>query len=215
MNIYTNTHSLFDYIGGNQQSHDQLSKLANNNGKDITSAFKSLDQGMVQGKFDETLKLMESGQINLSIDKIKNYLGFNQEQLGRELRQLAQRFDLPNDIKLSLDGDKVKVVGDSQKHTELQHYLDKDGRLNKLIRQTGKLSQFVEWGNAKNEAATFKQQGMEEDKLVSFLKDARQVLHNSQQLSFSSNQVKLSSSGHTQGLVEKITGKEKESTTAP
>ena len=45
--------------------------------------------------------------------------------------------------------------------------------LNSLVQQTGKLSQFVIWEQAKKQSAEYKSEDMPEEQLVDFLKDAR------------------------------------------
>ena len=73
------------------------------------------------------------------------------------------------------------VEGRSDNTKALQQYLDKGIQFSALVQQTAKLSQFVEWGQAKDvaaqyQAAQYQAEDMPEEQLVGFLKDASLIM---------------------------------------
>jgi hypothetical protein len=204
MEINNKALSLFNYIGDNNKSNDVLQTLAKSNNKDIGGGLDVLENGLKKGQFEETLKLLEKGEIDIDLNLVGNYFEFNQQKLDREITQLAKNFDLSSEITVTLQDGKLVVDGDPNNAKALQQYLDKDIRLNKLVQQTGKLSQFVEWGEAKQQAAQYKSDDMPEEQLVDFLKDARLVVTQNNQFIMSENGSGFYSQGHTQYLTDNI-----------
>jgi hypothetical protein len=204
MEINNKALSLFNYIGDNNKSNDVLQTLAKSNNKDIGGGLDVLENGLKKGQFEETLKLLEKGEIDIDLNLVGNYFEFNQQKLDREITQLAKNFDLSSEITVTLQDGKLVVDGDPNNAKALQQYLDKDIRLNKLVQQTGKLSQFVEWGEAKQQAAQYKSDDMPEEQLVDFLKDARLVVTQNNQFIMSEKGSGFYSQGHTQYLTENI-----------
>ena len=204
MEINNKALSLFNYIGDYNKSNDVLQTLAKNNNKDIGGGLDVLENGLNKGQFEETLKLLEKGEIDIDLNLVGNYFQFNQQKLDREITQLAKNFDLSSEIAVTLQDGKLVVDGDSNNAKALQQYLDKDIRLNTLVQQTGKLSQFVEWGEAKQQAAEYKSEDMPQEQLVDFLKDARLVVTQNNQLIMSEKGSGFYSQGHTQYLTDNI-----------
>ena len=204
MEINNKALSLFNYIGDYNKSNDVLQTLAKNNNKDIGGGLDVLENGLNKGQFEETLKLLEKGEIDIDLNLVCNYFQFNQQKLDREITQLAKNFDLSSEIAVTLQDGKLVVDGDSNNAKALQQYLDKDIRLNTLVQQTGKLSQFVEWGEAKQQAAEYKSEDMPQEQLVDFLKDARLVVTQNNQLIMSEKGSGFYSQGHTQYLTDNI-----------
>jgi hypothetical protein len=204
MEINNKALSLFNYIGDNNKSNDVLQTLAKSNNKDIGGGLDVLENGLKKGQFEETLKLLEKGEIDIDLNLVGNYFEFNQQKLDREITQLAKNFDLSSEITVTLQDGKLVVDGDPNNAKALQQYLDKDIRLNKLVQQTGKLSQFVEWGEAKQQAAQYKSDDMPEEQLVDFLKDARLVVTQNNQFIMSEKGSGFYSQGHTQYLTDNI-----------
>jgi hypothetical protein len=204
MEINNKALSLFNYIGDNNKSNDVLQTLAKSNNKDIGGGLDVLENGLKKGQFEETLMLLEKGEIDIDLNLVGNYFEFNQQKLDREITQLAKNFDLSSEITVTLQDGKLVVDGDPNNAKALQQYLDKDIRLNKLVQQTGKLSQFVEWGEAKQQAAQYKSDDMPEEQLVDFLKDARLVVTQNNQFIMSEKGSGFYSQGHTQYLTDNI-----------
>ncbi|MFT6991271.1 MAG: hypothetical protein ACJASL_003258 [Paraglaciecola sp.] len=203
MEINNKALSLFNYIGDNNKSNDVLQTLAKSNDKDIGAGLDVLETGLNKGKFEETLKLIEKGEIDVDLNLVDNYYQFNQQRLNREMTQLAKNFDLSPEVTVTLQENKLVLEGDSKNSKSLQQYLDKDIRLNTLVQQTGKLSQFVEWGEAKQQAAQFKSEDMPEEQLLDFLKDARSVVTQNNQFIMSEKGSAFSSQGYTKFLIDK------------
>ena len=201
--------SLFNFIGDNHKSNDILQGLAKSNDKNIGAGLDVLESGLNNGQFEETLKLLEKGEIDVDLNLVGNYFQFNQQKLEREISQLAKTFDLASEVSLTLQDGKLLVEGDSKDAKSLQQYLDKDTRLNSLVQQTGKLSQFLEWGEAKAQAAQYKSEDMSEEQLVDFLKDARLVVTQNNQFIMSEKGSGFYSQGHTQYLVDNISQDDK------
>ncbi|MFT5838004.1 MAG: hypothetical protein ACI9UT_000495 [Flavobacteriales bacterium] len=204
MEINNKALSLFNYIGDYNKSNDVLQTLAKTNNKDIGGGLDVLENGLNKGQFEETLKLLEKGEIDIDLNLVDNYFQFNQQKLDREITQLAKNFDLSSDIAVTLQDGKLVVDGDSNNVKALQEYLDKDIRLNSLVQQTGKLSQFVEWGEAKQQAAEYKSEDMPQEQIVDFLKDARLVVTQNNQFIMSEKSSGFYSQGHTQYLTDNI-----------
>ncbi|MEP0357045.1 hypothetical protein [Paraglaciecola sp.] len=204
MEITNNALSLFNYIGNSNNSSGSLESLANNARKEISHGIGVLESGLNTGAFEETFELIENGEIDVDLNHVENYYQFNQQKLDREVTQLATSFDLGSEVVVSLTDGELVVEGDSDNIEALQHYLDKDTRLNALIQQTAKLSEFVEWGEAKNQAAEYKENGMSEESIVAFLQDARSVMNHDNKFVLADIGSTFYSRGHTQSLVDNI-----------
>jgi hypothetical protein len=204
MEITSNTLSLFNYIGDSEKSNEVLQGLANNTNKDVSAGLDVLESGLNNGKFEETLELMEKGEIDIDLNLVENYYQFNQQKLDREVAQLARNFDLGTETAVTLQDGKLVVERDSDNAIALQNYLDKDTRLSALVQQTAKLQQFVEWGQAKEQAAVYQSEDMPEDQLVEFLKEARLVMTEDNQFLMSNKGSAFYSQGHTQSIIDKI-----------
>lgn len=203
MEINNKPLSLFNYINGNNKSNEVLQSLAKSNDRDVGAGLDVLENGLNKGQFEETLKLLEKGEIDIDLNLVGNYQQFNQQKLDREISQLAKNFDLSSEVTATLQENKLVLRGDGKNVKALQQYLDKDIRLNTLVQQTGKLSQFVEWGEAKQQAAEFKSEDMPEGQLLDFLKDARAVVTQNNQFIMSDKGSAFSSQGYTKFLIDK------------
>ena len=205
MQITSNPLSLFSYIGdNNNKADDVLQDLAKGNKKDVSGGLDVLESGLNRGAFEETLQLLEKGEIDIDLNLVENYYQFNQQKLNREVAHLAENFDLGSDVRVTIQDGALLVAGESDNSKALQQYLDKDNRLSTLVKQTAKLSQFVEWGQAKEQAAKYKSEDMPEAQLVDFLKDARLVVTQSNQFIMSEMGSTFYSQGHTQRLIDKL-----------
>ena len=159
---------------------------------------------MSRGAFEENLQLLEKGEIDIDLYLVENYQQFNQQKLNREITQLAKSFDLGSEVVVSIQNGELLVAGESVNAKVIQQYLNKDTRLNTLVQQTAKLSQFVEWGQAKEQAAAYQSEGMPEEQLVDFLKNARLVVTQGNEFYMSDKGSAFYSQGHTQSIVEKV-----------
>ncbi|AGH43876.1 hypothetical protein [Paraglaciecola psychrophila] len=202
MQITSNPLSLFSYIGDNNKADDVLQDLAKGNKKDVSGGLDVLESGLNRGAFEETLQLFEKGEVDIDLNLVKNYYKFNQEKLNREVAHLAENFDLGSEVRVTIQDGALLVAGEADNSKALQQYIDKDNRLSTLIQQTAKLSQFVEWGQAKQQAAIYKSEDMPEAQLVDFLKDARLVVTQSNHFIMSEMGSTFYSQGHTQRLID-------------
>ena len=203
MEINNKSLSLFNYISDTNKSNEVLQTLAKSNDRDVGAGLQVLENGLDKGQFEETLKLLEKDEIDIDLNLVGNYQQFNQQKLDREISQLAKSFDLSSEVTATLQENKLVLEGDNKNVKALQQYLDKDIRLNTLVQQTGKLSQFVEWGEAKQQAAQFKSEDMPEEQLLDFLKDARSVVTQNNQFIMSEKGSAFSSQGYTKFLIDK------------
>jgi hypothetical protein len=205
MQITSNSPSLLSYIGENNiKSNDVLRGIAKDNNKDVGGGIDVLESGLNKGAFEETLQLMNKGEIDIDLKLVENYYQFNQQKLNRDVAQLAGNFELGSAVTVKLEGEELLVEGESDNAKALQKYFDKDNGLSVLVQQTAKLSQFVEWGQAKEQAAEYKSDDMPEAKLLDFLKDARLVVTQSNQFIMSDKGSAFYSQGHTQYLIDKM-----------
>ena len=145
---------------------------------------------------------MKSGEIDIDINQVENYYQFNLQRLKQEVAQLAKKFDLESEIVITLHQTGLVVEGRSDNTKALQQYLDKDIQFSALVQQTAKLSQFVEWGQAKDVAAQYQAEDMPEEQLVGFLKDARLIMSQVNQFIMSDLGSTFYSKGHTQQLID-------------
>jgi hypothetical protein len=206
MEITSNPLSLFSYIGDNKSHADEvLENLAQGSSKNVGGGLEVLESGLRRDAFEETLQLMEKGEIDIDLNLVENYLQFNQQRLNIEVAQLAKSFDLSDEVVISIQNGELLVEGESDNSKALQQYLNRDTRLNTLVQQTAKLSQFVEWGLAKEQAAVYQAEDMPEEQLVDFLKDARLVVTQGNEFYMSEKGSAFYSQGHTQFLIDKVT----------
>lgn len=204
MEIGSNPLSLFNYIGNNDKSNEVLQSFAKNTQKDISGGLEVLSSGLNKGQFEETLELMEKGEIDIDLKLVENYYQFNQQKLDREVAELAKNFDLGAEIAVTLQDSLLVVEGDSDNSKALQQYLDKDTRLSGLMQQSAKLSQLLEWGQAKELAAAYQSADMPEEQIVDFLKDARLVMTLENQFLMSNKGSTFYSQGYTGYLADKF-----------
>ncbi|MDO6692877.1 hypothetical protein Q4574_06250 [Aliiglaciecola sp. 3_MG-2023] len=208
MQINTQPLSLFDYLDNQTQGNQDLENIANTAKQDIKSGLAVLDSGLANQEFEETLRLLEKGEIDLDLNTVENYYQFNQNRLNQEIEQLFAQFDSVDNLQISIENERLTVTGDEQSAESLQKYLDRDSRLNSLVKQTSTLSQFVEWGKAKEQAAVYQEENMPEETLVDYLKEAREVVNNSNELVISSKGGYFTSHGQTDVLTKKYSESE-------
>lgn len=196
--------SLFDYIGDDTKSTSILDDLANKQTQNIAGSIQAVDSGLSLGQFESTLQKIESGEIELNSDALQNYFQFNKDRLTSGFENLADTYHVNSETQLSIEEGKVLVSGDTKSSEQLQQYLDKDQRLNKLIQQSSRLSKLIEWDHAKQQAGTYKEQDMPEQQIIDFLKDSRKVVNNNNKLLFTNQGLGFISEGQTQVLIDKI-----------
>lgn len=196
--------TLFDYIGDNNKSTSILDDLANKQEKNVAEGIHAVDNGLNLGQFEGTLEKIEKGEIEIKPETLQNYFQFNKDRLASEFKNLADTYHVNSETQLSIEEGKVLVSGDTKSSEQLQQYLDKDQRFNKLIQQSSRLSKLIEWGQAKQQATTYKEQDVPEQKIIAFLQDSRQVVNNSNKLLFTNQGLGFISEGQTQVIVDKI-----------
>lgn len=206
MQINSNPLTLFDFIGNQEKTNEVLENLAERSKKDVVSGLQAFETGLNLNEFEETLKQIENGEISVDLPTIENYFSFNQNKLESALSSLQRNFDLEPPLEVTVEDGGLQV-SEHEDQDRIQRYLDRDESLNKLITQTSKLSQFVEWAQAKEQAATFKEEGMSESELVDFLKSARTVVTETNRLYVSNEASLFDSEDQTKGLIDKYTVK--------
>lgn len=195
--------SLFDYIGNSAKADEALNQAAKQQkANNVSDDLAKVSSGINQGKFDEIVKQMEKGELNIDLPTMKNYLEFNKRKIGQELNQQASAYGVKTPVKVSYSKDGIKVEDDTPQGKALQNYLDKDKKLNDLMQQTSKLSQFYEWGKVKEQAAEYKKAKVDEDKIVDYLKAARAEIMQDNQYQLSSGTLKLDSEGKAENLIK-------------
>lgn len=196
--------TLFDYIGDNNKSTSILDDLANKQEKNVAEGIHAVDNGLNLGQFEGTLEKIEKGEIEIKPETLQNYFQFNKDRLASEFKNLADTYHVNSETQLSIEEGKVLVSDDTKSSEQLQQYLDKDQRFNKLIQQSSRLSKLIEWGQAKQQASTYKEQDVPEQKIIAFLQDSRQVVNNNNKLLFTNQGLGFISEGQTQVIVDKI-----------
>lgn len=202
MDISNKPSSILDYIGNQQKSVDTLNALAQRQRQNVSSGIGALDAGLGGARFDETLQALERGDINVDLGTVDNYFQFNRSRLSRELTELAGQFQSSLPVRISVEDQQLRVEDDSPEGQRLQQYLDRDTRLNELFRQTSRLSQFVEWGEARQQASRYQSDEVAQDSIVNFLQDARRVISENNSLSLSRTDITLASEGYSGRLID-------------
>lgn len=209
MQVNNNPLSLFDFIGNQERTDDVLENLSKRADKDIASGIQAFETGLNRNEFEETLKRIEKGELDVDLPTIENYFNFNLNKLESSLGTLQSSFNLTSPLEIKIE-DGSLLVPEREDKGQIQNYLERDDGLNQLITQTSKLSQFVEWAQAKEQAAEFKNEGMPESELVDFLKNARTVVTQSNRILISQEASLFYSEGQTKGLIDKYTDKKTE-----
>ena len=202
--------SLFNYLGDSNNAQSGLqdvvekSKQANA----LSDAFVSFKSELQGNQIDAFLEKVENGDATLNSTTLTNYLEFNRQRLASELNNLAAKFGVTDDKNFTINKGKLVVetddntLGLDRATLHLQQYLEKDANLTSLIEQTSRLSQFTEWSEATNFASTLKDEGVDEQSIQSFLKDARSSVKSDNTLIFNQNGFVFSSEGQTKALIE-------------
>lgn len=206
MQIQNNPLTLFDFIGNRERANEVLDGLAKGSGKDVSAGIKAFDAGLNQNEFEDTLKRIEGGELDVDLPTIENYFEFNQNRLASAVETLQRSFELDPAAEVVIKDGEL-VVSEHPDKDRIENYLQQDRSLNTLITQTSKLSQFVEWAQAKGQAAIFKDQGMPEAELVEFLKDARTVVTDSNRIILTDQSASFLSQGRTSSVIDKYTAK--------
>ena len=81
MEINNKALSLFNYIGNNNNSNDVLQSLGKSYDRDIGAGLDVLENGLNKGQFEETLKLLEKGEVDIDLNLVDNYYQFNRQKL--------------------------------------------------------------------------------------------------------------------------------------
>ncbi|MGK0380729.1 MAG: hypothetical protein ACI8QG_000472 [Flavobacteriales bacterium] len=133
MEINNKPLSLFNYIADYNKSSDVLQSLAKTNNKDISGGLDVLESGLNKRQFEETLKRLEKGEIDIDLNLVDNYYQLNQQKPDREISQLAKNFELSSEVAVTLQDGKLVAEGETKNAKTLQQYFDKDTRLNSLV----------------------------------------------------------------------------------
>ena len=133
MEINNKPLSLFNYIADYNKSSDVLQSLAKTNNKDIHGGLYVLERGLNKRQFEETLKRLEKGEIDIDLNLVDNYYQLNQQKPDREISQLAKNFELSSEVAVTLQDGKLVAEGETKNAKTLQQYFDKDTRLNSLV----------------------------------------------------------------------------------
>ncbi|MFT4745981.1 MAG: hypothetical protein ACI8XG_000049 [Congregibacter sp.] len=133
MEINNKPLSLFNYIADYNKSSDVLQSLAKTNNKDINGGLDVLESGLNKRQFEETLKRLEKGEIDIDLNLVDNYYQLNQQKPDREISQLAKNFELSSEVAVTLQDGKLVAEGETKNAKTLQQYFDKDTRLNSLV----------------------------------------------------------------------------------
>jgi len=195
--------TLFDYIGNSDKADAALQQAAQQQKTNLSSDLSQVTSGINQGKFDEMVEQMEKGELNVDLPTMKNYLEFNKRKINQELNHQAEAYGVKTPVNITYGEDGIKVQDESSEGQALQKYLDKDKKLNDLMQQTSKLSQFYEWGKVKEQAAEYKKAEVDEDKIVDYLTTSRADIMQDNQYKLSANDLTLSVEGKAETLIKK------------
>lgn len=202
MQITQQAKTLIDYLNNPELADKALTSAAKQQKANVAEDLKSASSNIQQGKFDELIKQMEKGQINVDLKTMENYVDFNNRKIERELGKLAADYQVKTPLKLSFSDGKITVDDDSPQGKRLQNYLDKEGKLNKLMEQTSKLSQFHEWGKIKEQAGEYKKAKVKEDDIVEFLKNSRANIMSEDHYQLNGGKLKLDSHDRSVDLIK-------------
>lgn len=195
--------NLFSYLDNQSSKNQLLGDLATKHNANNLQDMGQVSLGITQGNFDEMLSEMEKGNLNVKLETMGNYVSFNMQKMGKELVDLAASYGVARPVEISMEEDKLTVLDDSPEGKKLQEYLDKDERLNSLVKQTSKLSQFYEWGKVREQATSYQNSEVNDEDLLSFLQEGRESIVHQNSLFISSTTTQFYSQQRAGALIEK------------
>ncbi|WP_141096150.1 hypothetical protein [Lacimicrobium sp. SS2-24] len=198
--------SLFDYLDNPQKSQQNLEQLASNGHQNMRAELTELSDTSRE-QMDEALKKMESGESSVKLQTLDNMIAFNLRPVAAELQDLSGRLGLPQPLTLEQQQGKWQVVSESSEQQSksverMQQYLDANQPLQEKLSQLSRLSEMHEWGKTREFAAELKTQGAAEEKVVDFLSHSREHIKGLNDISLSSDEVRLQSRGEAQRLFD-------------
>lgn len=204
MDVTYNKPSLFDYINNSSTSSATMEGLTEKSKQNsqLGLTYATLNAGLSEGKIDATLNKIESGELSLDSGILSNYLEFNQQKLASQLNSLAESLSIEDETSFLINEEGLSLSDPSDKNQRLARYIEKDDNLRELITQTSKLSQLVEWEDAKTQAATLTENSADEEEVQHFLLQAREVVNNTNRFTLSQDGFGFTSEGHTQRIIE-------------
>lgn len=207
MRVNNQAMNLFTYLDNQAAADDVLKNVAE---KQKSNSFQDLNLvsvGITGGNFDDMLSAMEKGELNVDLQTMGNYVDFNMQKMEKEVLQLARGFGVSMPVEINIEDGQLQVLDDSDEGQKLQDYLDRDERLNKLVQQTGKLSQFYEWGLVREQASKYQESGVDDGELLEFLQEGRENIVHQNRLLIDSEGVQYLSQRQSQSLIEKYSEK--------
>ena len=199
--------SLFNYLE-NQQASEQTLQHSASNPKHATSQEISVaNNGIAQGNFDELFNDIENGTTNIDLNTMANYVNFNMNKLNVEITQLANDDKVNLPIEIALEANALQVIDNSDAGQALQNHLDKDQRLQSLVNQTSKLSEFYEWGKVREQGLNYQNANIDNDSLLEYLQEGRNQIIHQNSLTINSHGTTLHSENQAEQLIEKYNEK--------
>lgn len=170
--------NLFNYLENQSATDQALQQIASQQKKDNFQDLSLASSSIIQGNFDELLSDIENGTANINLNTIANYFEFNMNKLNSEITQLASTYQVGLPVEITMTEGQLTVQDSSDAGQALQNYLDKDQRVQNLVNQSSKLSEFFEWGTVREQGLQYQNADIADDALLDFLQAGReQIIH--------------------------------------
>ena len=209
--------SLFNYLDNQHASEQALQQVASNQKQATFQELTVANGSIAQGNFDELLNDIENGTSNIDLNTMANYVNFNMNKLNDEITQLANRYQVSLPVEIALKNDSLEdnslkdnalqVLDNSDAGQALQSYLDKDQRLQHLVNQTSKLSEFYEWGSVREQGLNYQNANIDDDSLLEYLQEGRNQIIHQNSLTIHSHGAQFSSENQAEQLIAKYNEK--------
>lgn len=199
--------NLFNYLENQNASDQALQQVAAKQKQNTLQEISLANASISQGNFDELLNDIESGSANVDLNTMANYFEFNMNKLNSEITRLASSYNVSLPVEIALEDGQLKVLDDSDAGQALQNYLDKDQRLQSLVNQTSKLSEFYEWGSVREQGLKYQNADVNDESLLEYLQEGREQIIHQNSLIINRSGAGFHSQNQAEQLIEKYNEK--------
>ena len=188
----TQRQSLFDYLSSPDKGRSALSELASNTTRDtIQSDINTLSNPLGDDAISDLLDDVQSGDANVSLGTIGNLLEHTRTKLADDLQSVATNLGIESEVRIENNQGRWVVEQPDNDVSEkafsrLQAYLDKSNISQNRLNQVSQLSEIYEQGAARALANDLKDANVNDDDIVDYLTETRQIIQANSGYSLSS-----------------------------
>lgn len=199
--------NLFNYLENHNATDQALQQVAAKQKQNTLHDLSLANASIAQGNFDELLNDIESGSANVDLNTMANYFDFNMNKLNSEITQLASSYNVSLPVEIALEEGQLKVLDNSDAGQALQNYLNNDQRLQGLVNQTSKLSEFYEWGSVREQGIKYQNADVNDESLLEYLQEGREQIIHQNSLFIDRSGAVFHSQNQAEQLIEKYNEK--------